>query len=177
MESITTGRHKRKLLHALLGVGLLSTFGLPAFAALSLPTIGGCSFVARVKYPFAYAWANPGSGFAVSWSGMINFAGGVISINALLQNPSTNPNSVTESQLQVSTAPFLLTPGPIAGSYVLSFNTDGTPLAATAAGNQHNLNLIPTEDGKTILLQYLNTKSGSQGGQFVGECRMWYHEP
>jgi hypothetical protein len=147
-----------------------------ALAQPALPTSGVCGFSSAISYPFAYLYGpSPGTGYGMNWFGTINFASQVISINAVLENPG-NATNTTESQSALSNAPFLASAGPISGSYIISFNVDGTPLSATPSNNQFEINVIPVNDGNTLLMQVYATTAGDQGGNIVGECDMQYSD-
>jgi hypothetical protein len=112
MERTLTRRHKRNLLRALLGVGFLNTFGLPAFASLSLPSTGSCSFVASVKF-------NGVGGYALytNTTGTFNNAVGFM---AMYFNTTGYNNNAQ-------------------GSYSLSSNTTGYGNSAMGANSLLNL--------------------------------------
>ncbi len=130
--------------------------------AVALPTSGVCGFAIVLRRPFDYLdGSSPGSGYGVNWLGTINFSTSTITSNVVLQNPG-NAATTTESQISVS-ATFTKSAGPISGS---------TTIAFTPFSNQWTLNLIPVNDGLTILVQAYSPVAGNQDAAAVGVCRM-----
>jgi hypothetical protein len=155
----------RKLLGGLVFGALAAGLPLPSFAGLSLPTTGVCAFVATTDYPFAYIWGtSPGTGWGLTLLGAIDFGASMITFNLVTQNPNANPNLATEAQQSASSA-FTTAAGPITGSYTISFNVSSNALS---------FNLIPVNNGNTILMQDFNLTAGDQGGGRIAECHMQY---
>jgi hypothetical protein len=148
----------------------------PAAALSPLPTSGACGFVFSIDYPFDYLYGqNPGSGYGVSALGTIDFTNQVISLNLLLQNPGNSTNT-SENQSAFTNLRFVTSSGPVAGSYIISFNLDGSAPSSNPADNAFNWNAIPVNDGNSVLIQSFNTQAGSQGSSPVAECQMQYFD-
>ena len=147
---------------------LISIISGAAHATAALPTTGTCGFVGGFNYPFVYMYGgNPGAGWGVNFFGTLNFSNNTYSINILMLNPgvqgSTQP---TENQTVVS-GTFTVNAGPVPGSYAVSM-----PNFASSTGAPYVFNLLPVNNGNTILMQFWNPNSGGQDGGQVGVCQM-----
>jgi hypothetical protein len=154
-------RTVRNLLGTVAILGTLAGFSQTASATASLPTSGVCGFLMSFNYPFVYLYgANPGANWGMNFIGTIDFGAKQISGNVISQNPAGS--ATTETQ-QTFNAAFTTAAGPISGSYTMTFGS---------GSNTQTINLIPVNNGNTILLQYFNPNAGSQDAGAQGVCQM-----
>ena len=157
-------RNTRKLCAAavLLGTAISpfpSHAGDVAAAAASSLT-GKCGFAVSFQYPFAYLYPSPGPGWGMNQLGTINFDTHTITGNMVLQDPA-GPASVEYQKTYK--ASFTKKTGPIPGSYTITFSYPG--------GDVQVFNLIPVNNGNTILMQGIITTAGDQDAAIAGTCQ------
>jgi hypothetical protein len=162
---------------ALIALGCLSAQN--ALAISTLPVTGVCGFAISGSYPFINQqlsgapipslsadgksqifYPYPQATGSLNWLGTIDFAASTITVNIVSQtatNPNTNGSSTptfVNTQQQVS-VPFSVS-SPSSGMYVLNM------------GNAGSINVIPVNNGNTILMQQF--VSNSAGGK-AGVCQ------
>ena len=160
----------------LITLGCLSTQS--ALAVSAIPTSGTCGFAISGSYPFIGVqltgfptptttgtgasatqtfYPSPSGGGSLNWLGTLNFSTNTITVNIVSQvarNLNTNGVSAptfTNTQEQVS-VPFTVG---LVGSdmYVLDF------------GSQGSINVIPVNNGNTLLMQqFVSTSAGGKSG-------------
>lgn len=129
-----------------------------ALAASSLT--GTCGFAVSFQYPFAYLYPNPGPGWGMNQLGTINFDKHTIKANVVLQDPAGPASVEYQKSFQAN---FTKKTGPIPGSYTITFTYPG--------GDVQVFNLLPVNNGNTILMQGIVTTPGSQDGAIAGTCQ------
>ncbi|HUM01441.1 MAG TPA: hypothetical protein VL084_04100 [Thermoanaerobaculia bacterium] len=135
----------------------------PGVSTSGIPTKGTCGFLLTMRYPFAYLYgADPGPGWGMDALGVIDFKAKTIGINFVLQDPYPVPS--TEYQAQALDLPFTTSPGPVPGSFTITFY----PYPDVTFG----LNLLPVNGGTSFLMQNFNPTPDAQGGSATGTCQM-----
>jgi len=147
---------------ALLGAAIYPLAGHSAdVEALSSTSLTGkCGFAVGFEYPFAYLYPNPGPGWGMNQLGTINFDTHTITGNVVLQDPA-GPASVEYQKTYK--ASFTKKTGPVAGSYTITFTYPG--------GGVQVFNLLPVNNGNTILMQGIITTAGDQDAAIAGTCQ------
>jgi hypothetical protein len=142
--------------------------GSSAFAA-DLPTSGTCGFTIGANFPLTGPFLGNLSGSeVVNHMGTINFGTKSISINAVNNKVESTTSTTTNGITSITGRTWTNAQR----SNTLSFSTSASSAVSgmhvMALSNGDQINAIPVNNGKTVLMQFVVT--GDTGGR-VGVCQ------